>query len=466
MVCSEVKPFRRIAALVFAVGFLTALLWTFVVFPRLTLVERPFDMNGYGAIGDNLYRGNGFSLGHGPTLRRAPLYPALFAAVSLAFGPQTRENHAPLLLLQCLFAGCTCLASGAIAHRLFGARAALVAGLLCAVWPQCLRYLGVVEVEATMTLLLTLLTLTVVRLYQEPTVQNGALVGLVLGLATLTKSVTLLFPLALLGLFLYRHQRNIASQRHSKRDRAKHPTPEHLNTEHRPLASLAACFGVMAALCLPWIVRNHVVTQGRFHGISSNASGEFLRGYVTARSEFALLRTKFQGHWDIQANRFEDDLLRQRGSSFWSYQAGRAVRMIPTIENELRKERLENQIAREMVFGDPLGFLRKFAIQLFTFWYLVETPAKSLLVGGLALTALALALVGWRSARAQGLDVAPVLVTVLYFPVVYAAILAFARYSMPIYPSLLALSAQGVCVIVAAVARGARPVQEEVHARR
>jgi len=444
----DASPPYRPAALVFTLGFAAALLWTFLLFPRFTLVERAFDMNGYGAIGENIYRGNGFSLGHGPTLRRAPLYPALVAGVSALFGSQTREHHAPILALQCLFAGFTCLAAFAIANRLFGTRAALTAGLLCAVWPQCLRYLGVVEVEATMTLLVTLLTLTVARLYQEPTVKNGALVGLALGLATLTKPIPLLFPFALLGLLLWR-QRRIEPPGHRDTETSQTTTDNRLRaTHHSPLTALAACCGVMAVLCLPWIVRNHVVTGGRFHGISGNASGEFLRGYVVARPEFALLRTTFQGHWDIQANLFEDRLLRERGSSFWSYKDGRPVRMFPTIENELRKERLENRIAREMVLGDPLGFLRKFFTQLFTFWYLVETPAKSLLVGSLALTAWALALLGWRRARAQDREVAPILVTVLYFNVVYAAILAFARYSMPVFPGLLALSANGVCALL------------------
>lgn len=421
----------RPALVVFAAGLLIALLWTFVLFPRLGAIRQVFDLNGFGEIGERIWRGEGFSYGHGPTIRRAPLYPYLVAGVFEIFGfdgAHRRASYAPVLALQCLFAGLTCLAVFCIANRLFGKKVGLVAGLLCAVWPQCVRYTGAVDVEATMTLLITLMTLLTVRIVQRTTIADGALLGVVTGLAVLTKPMPLFFPAALFLLFLVRYRR-----------------------DHKPIpwAPLGACVGAMVLLCVPWVVRNHVVSGGRYHGISSNASGEFLRGYVVARPEFAFLRVSFQGYWDWQANLYEDEILKREGFAFFATENGKLVPMPQNVGNALRKDEIENRVAKEMALHDPIGFARKFVIQLFTFWYLVETPGKSLVVGAFAALALALAFVGWRRARKDRVDVAPVVTVVAYFYVLYAVILAFARYSMPVFPSLLVLSAYGLCAMLA-----------------
>ena len=61
---------------------------------------------------------------------------------------------------------------------------------------------------------------------------------------------------------------------------------------------------------------------------------------------------------------------------------------------------------------------------------------------------LALAFFGWLRARRQRIDTTPVISVVLYFNLMYAAILAFARYSMPVFPTLLVLAAFGVAQLL------------------
>lgn len=414
-----IGPRARRASLVALWGFAVALLWTFVVFPRFSAIEPLFDVNAFGRIGESIHSGEGFSRGYGPTLRRAPLYPYLVAGVLGlgGFDPAHRQqSYVPLLVLQCAFAGIWCAISLLIADTLFGPRAGLAAGLLCSVYPQCLRYLGAVEVEATMTLLITLMTWTSLRLVRRPSACAAAAGGLVTGLAVLAKPLPLLYPLVVAWLLWTRARRR---------------------RERYPAAALAIYVVVMAIVVAPWVVRNHLVTHGRYLGISANASGEFLRGYVTAWPEFWLLRRPFRGNWDVAANRFEAALLRRHGLDYDTFRK-------ESVGNSLLKDRVENRIAARMVIGRPLVFARKVAIQALTFWYLVETPAKSLAVGLLALLALGLAARGASLAWRNGVSVAPLVATVLYFNVLYAVVLAFARYSMPVFPSLLALSAGGL----------------------
>jgi 4-amino-4-deoxy-L-arabinose transferase-like glycosyltransferase len=421
----------RAALWIFLVGLTTALLWTFIALPRFAPIARDLDVNGLGSIGVRLARGEGFSLGYGPSVRRAPIYPLLVAGVVRVFGfdpAHPERSYLPLFLIQCLFAALTCVAALFLANRLFGLRAGIYAGLMCAVWPQCLRYLGSVEPEALMTLWTALLALAAVRFYQQPDFRNAALAGLVAGLYTLTKSTSLFFPLMLTAMVIFRGLR------------LRQPIP---------WGPCAACVGVLALVCLPWIARNHIVSQGRFHNISSNAPGEFIRGYVVVQPRYYLLRQNFHAAWDVEANLYEDALLRKQGYYFDMFR-------VSHVENEILKDRLQAPLMRQMILEDPAGFLHKFAIQCLTFWYIVDSPSKSILVGAFALLAWLLAGVGiWRARRA-GTDVAPVIATVLYFNVVYAAFLAFARYSMPVFPALLALSAQGLSVILTTLTRRRR----------
>jgi hypothetical protein len=210
---------------------------------------------------------------------------------------------------------------------------------------------------------------------------------------------------------------------------------------------------------LPWTLRNAAVTDGQFIGISSNVPGEFLRGYINAQPKYFLLRQNFGGFdsnvqtWDPEANLYETELLLQHGVTDYrvvnddtghSYAFPPMPQGMTSAKLEVEKDRIEGAEMKRLVLHNPAGLLYKFAIQLATFWYVVETPAKSVFVGGIALVVLALAAIGILRSRREGTVAWPVVAIVLYVWIIYAATLAFARYSMPVYPTLLVLSAGGL----------------------
>ncbi|HEX6241411.1 MAG TPA: hypothetical protein VFZ61_10975, partial [Polyangiales bacterium] len=114
---------------------------------------------------------------------------------------------------------------------------------------------------------------------------------------------------------------------------------------------------------------------------------------------------------------------------------------------ELEKDRLEGQEMKRLLVQEPGKFLAKFFVQIFTFWYVVETRTKSLLVGGIALVVLSFSVIGYVGATRRKLLVWPIGVLLLYFNLIYAAVLAFARYSMPLYPTLMMLAIPGVVFV-------------------
>jgi hypothetical protein len=74
---------------------------------------------------------------------------------------------------------------------------------------------------------------------------------------------------------------------------------------------------------------------------------------------------------------------------------------------------------------------------------------KSLFVGGVALVMLTLAGIGYVRASRRRELVWPIAILVLYFNAIYAVFLAFARYSMPLFPTLTILAAGGLATLAA-----------------
>jgi 4-amino-4-deoxy-L-arabinose transferase-like glycosyltransferase len=445
---------RVMPALVFLYGTLAALAFVFLFYFRQNIFEAKVDLNGFGMIARNIAEGHGFSTGLGPTVRRAPLYPYLGAALLKLFGsdaPSLTEAqfYRPILIGNAIIFGLTCVVVWWTARRLFGARIGLLAAAIAPFIPQSLRYVGMTEVETLMGLFTALLAALGISFAAKATVRTGAALGAVAGLATLTKPIVLLYPFGfvmLVWLFSWRRAR---------------PTREQL-------LAVVTLFGVFGALLLPWSIRNTLVTHGEFKGISSNAPGEFLRGYILVQPKYYLLRQDFGGdnpteeQWDPEANAYEERLLRAHGSAFYKDSrdsAGHRI-IVPTpapgrtgADLELERDRIESLEMKRKMLAEPGAFLFKFWVQLFTFWYIVETRAKSLFVGAMALVVLALAAVGYAHASRRGETVWPIAAVILYFNAIYAVFLAFARYSMPLFPTLTILVAGGLAALGAPLLR-------------
>jgi len=444
MINSSRSSTRWTAAAVFVYGTLVAAAFAFLVYGRQGVIDPAVDLNGFGGIARSLANGDGFSSGNGPTTRRAPLYPVIGAALLTAFGQETAGMsdaafYRPLIIANCIILGLSCVVVWLLARRLFDARTGVVAAIICPLIPQSLRYVGMTEVETLMGLCIVLLAFASHAFVERPGAATGGGLGVAAGLATLAKPIVLLYPVVFLPLAFWQwHRRQLS-----------------LRTAATGTAVALVCFGVLLA---PWMIRNRVVTNGQFSGISGNAPGEFLRGYINAQPKYFLLQQDFGGYgpgekWDPEANAWEKSFLASHGMPFYQYvrHADRSLTMVPTPPPgqtsallEVEKDRIESAEMKRRLLHEPGAFVRKFAIQSATFWYIVETRSRSLLVGGIALGMLLLSSLGAWSAFRRGAAVWPVLLVVVYFNAMYAAFLAMARYSMPLFPTLSVVAAGGL----------------------
>src|SRR5215831_10001852 len=71
---------------VYLYGAIGALIATIVIYHGLSANAGTIDLNGFGYLSRNIAMGKGFTLGFGPTLRRAPLYPLVAGAILTVFG--------------------------------------------------------------------------------------------------------------------------------------------------------------------------------------------------------------------------------------------------------------------------------------------------------------------------------------------------------------------------------------------
>ncbi|MGI9146799.1 MAG: ArnT family glycosyltransferase [Chloroflexota bacterium] len=398
------------AVAIFLLALAAGLAMVFVGFHTQSVVDTKFDPYWFGEMGKSLARGDGFATFGVLIQRRAPLYPLMIGGIYWAFG----EQPILVLLAQCLLLAGTCVVVFDTGRRVFNERTGVIAALLCALNPMLLRYVGDLQLETLLTFLFVLTIWFSVRFSAGPTVMLGGLLGASAALATLTKAVVLpypaLFALAVAGAALLR-------QRRGEKARV-------------PWAPLAAMFVAMAVVIAPWTARNYRATGGHVVLVSSGASDAFLRGYIFSRIEFATLRLPPYEFAENESNQLFMDLSRSAGTEWQA--------------NDYETDQILNRAAVQKLVAQPGEFVRKFATGLLTFWYEMTSLMNSVLAGGLALCAWILAIIGLRRAQREGRPAWLLLLPVLYLNVLLAVLLALGRYSVPVLPELLIVSAFGV----------------------
>jgi 4-amino-4-deoxy-L-arabinose transferase-like glycosyltransferase len=407
---------------VFALGLTTALFVAFVVFRLQGFIDKDIDPYGFGKMGETIAAGHWFQ-GAGNLLhRKAPLYPLVIGMIYALFG-----DHARLIfVLHAFYFAGTCVLAFDLGRRIFNRRTGFIAGVVCAVDPVMLRYVPSLHLETQLTFFVTLFVWLVVLFYEQPTLKRGVLVGLVAGAATLTKAVPLLLPvLFMIGIALsYRSARRRGEQR---------PTP------WKPIV---AVFLAMGCTILPWTIRNyhashHVVL------VSTGTSDAFLRGFIFTETPYITLQKPPYTDAENASNAYFIGLAEAAGTDWRNDDYG--------------MDRLLNKEAKRRLIHEPGAVARKTAIGLLTFWYEMTDFKNSLVAFVLAVGAWALAIVGWRQARRERRPTWLLLLPVFYFNILLAFLLALGRYSVPILPALLVVSAFGVDTLLSRRASAAAP---------
>jgi 4-amino-4-deoxy-L-arabinose transferase-like glycosyltransferase len=225
------------------------------------------DAAEYDAIAMNLAAGHGFGIVPDvPTPIRAPFYPMFLALLYAVFG----HSYLIVLLMQAALGAVTCAAVYGVARPVWGTSIARGAALATALYPALIAYCGYVLSETLFTLLFVLSTLLLIKmLYENGRVLNAIAGGVLMGLATLTRPATMLFP-AFLAAALIGWQA-IKIDRHDLKTRGKAGLKR---------TALAVCLFAAASYLtiVPWTLRNYLT----FHKVIPVATGGGFGTWATA----------------------------------------------------------------------------------------------------------------------------------------------------------------------------------------
>jgi hypothetical protein len=164
--------------------------------------------------------------------------------------------------------------------------------------------------------------------------------------------------------------------------------------------------------------------------VTTGVGDAFLRGYIFSKTEYALLRLPPYTYAEQESNATFEELCRKEGT-VWQ-------------RNDVESDRILAKASKEKLLSDPADFVRKFVVQIFTFWYEMTSLTTSLVAGVAALILWILAVIGWRRARTEGYLSWPLFLPILCLNVSLAILLALGRYSVPVLPALAVLAAFGV----------------------
>jgi 4-amino-4-deoxy-L-arabinose transferase-like glycosyltransferase len=346
-----------------------------------------------GLLAESLRTGHGLSSpfggATGPSAFLSPGYPMIVAGVFAIFGPYSFASEAAMMSLQTIFGAATVLVIMLLTRRIFGIRAATIAGLTCALCPPAL-FLPTLFWETSLSVLLAAILFALAFLCaEERTMRNWIWLGIASAIALLVNPSLLSIVLCLFAWAVYR-------------------------TRSRSLLGPATCILLCVALSTPWAMRNSQQLH-TFIPLRSNLGYELWQGNRPGSDGFFLADL----HPNVNAVEFQ----RYKALGEVGYMHEKLV------------------IAKDHIAADPGWFLAHTAKRMCYFWVGIGRQSSSLVVAyitGTTILGFAGLVILWRRSRAMA---AYFLVPLMLYPVPYYITHPDFRFRLVIDPILVALAA-------------------------
>jgi 4-amino-4-deoxy-L-arabinose transferase-like glycosyltransferase len=407
---ARARPIFWSPAAMVVVGLATRLVVMRFAYPSLLDPARDHYAFGYefGRIARSIATGQGFSSPYpeptGPSALVGPVYAYLLAGVFKLFGVYTTASALMILTLNNVFSSLICLPVFSIARRVFGTTVAVWAGWAWALYPYSIAGSNVWVWETILTsLLLTWILQYTLFLEHSSSYLAWTGYGLLWSLAALTSAATL-STLPFLGIWILVRQRRNGT-------RCAGPV-------------MAASLFFLVAVA-PWIWRCSR-TYGRFVAFRGNAGLEVMVGNSDDTSN--------PSNWKMLPGENAAELMKLQRVGEPAYMA--------------EKER----DAKDVIVNHTLRFagqtLRRVLYTWTDFWNF--PPRWSLDASGVPdvltysmISFLAFAGLGW-SIRNRRDDSAPLMILLVFFPLVYYLTHQDVRFRHPIDPVVVIFAVYGV----------------------
>jgi 4-amino-4-deoxy-L-arabinose transferase-like glycosyltransferase len=363
------------------------------------------DADGFAWLSKYLADHNGFA----PTMRRGPMFLIVFGAFIKLFGFSTLVT----VIFQTLFLtvlGClTYIFSFKLFHRF---KYALLTSLLVVCNPMCFNFVAKNLVELVFAVLILLQIWYAYMSIIQPKYKNYILFGVLSALSALCKSVTLLFPFFFVISILLFHLFKVSVFKNL--------------TVITLFKFIIVSTIAMFLTIMPWTIRNYKVS-GKYTLISTGAGFEFLRGKHIAQENAYIELNKTNDYiWDkfyIEYNGILDKY---------------------KLKDEVAINIKLDEIMKDYIINNPLGFVERTLKQIPTFWMRGENLPKSLVYLFLSVSLIFFFILGFIRIMRKSVFGYILIISAVYFNLIYAAILAIGRYSMPLYPPMYIVGVVGL----------------------
>ena len=302
----------------------------------------------YMGFGQALANGEGYINFLGEPVAYYPVgYPAMVGAIMKGgdlFG--WGRDVFPIKMANAVYGALTTAMIFLLARRLAGRAVGITAGLIHAIFPGQVFYTGTVLSEPQFTMLLMLAMLV---LLWHPWKREGIsywqllAVGLILSAATMTRGITLIFPVVLLIVWAF-----------------------WMTDKKRALLQTAVVFAGIAVLIVPWSIRN-TIRMDTLTGPSTNLGDDLCIGnYEGASGRFTLTGKCFEGFEGKQGRELEVGRNRH----------GTRVAIKDTLNNLEDVPRLVSQKAYYLLYTDADGL---WAAESYGHDYFITHPRREIL---------------------------------------------------------------------------------------
>ncbi len=208
------------------------------------------DALGYDHQAIGILEGKGFIENGKISSSREPLYSLFLAGIYYLFG----HSYTAVRIIQAILGALVCLVVFEIAKNLFASKVAILAGLLSAFSPSQIKISEKLLSENLYTFLLSIAILLILKQTKSKNYICLALLGIFLGLASLTRYVIVFFPFFII-VFIGRSL-----------------IPEDYSIKKRVFSALVLIFFFILPI-LPWTIRNWSVHHKFIPIVSRTGAG-------------------------------------------------------------------------------------------------------------------------------------------------------------------------------------------------
>jgi hypothetical protein len=348
----------------------------------------------YSIIAKNILSGKGYVDNDNPNrinFERLPLYVYFLVGVYEIWGPELWK----LQIVQAVLDTLSCLFIFIISMRIFhnDRVSALLAAFLYAVY---FKMINLASRPLTETLFILLLLIFIMIFLDSFKKEFFAfLAGILLGMLTLIKPITLLFPFVVALLYVFKTKNNWIKR-----------------------VTLFS-FG-LGLIILPFVIRNYGM-EGRVFFATGGGKALYMGAVINYSKDFRQeelrLMDSIKLRYDIPRNIEDDKKLTRK--------------------------------ALKIIIENPWEYIKKVAYRFYLFWtypdYTTKMMAlKTILVFIFNIILLALTAFGLYLSKKHAIFYSPLLLLIFYFYIVFALIYSHSRYSVPLYPILFIFSAYGL----------------------